>query len=372
MCRLHWRRRMGVSVAIIKPADNGCNLQCRYCYVEGQTPKTKLMSVDTGKIIVDNLFNQQDVQYVEFLWHGGEPLLRGIPFYEEIFEYQKTVATSCNKKYVNAFQTNLTLLDNEWLDFFKKHNITISTSLDGSQRLHDINRVTSGGIGTFGIIKDKIELAQSRGFNVNVLCVVSKTNVDFPEEVCDSFNALGINHVGFLPCYKTDNRNIVYPSLSPGEYGSFMTRVFDLFLDKKLTFEVREFEQFFGGVIGHPQDICSFTGHCTHFICINSDGDVFSCDTSPQDDDHLFGNILKTSLQELLRSSKYTAFSCRTQQIPSSCKQCRFFTHCHNGCFNMRTNGTYRFCEDRKALYTYFEHLIRKINAEREYLYDVN
>lgn len=358
---------MGVTVAIIKPSGNGCNLQCNYCYVNGQSSKIHHMSIETAKKIVDELLSQNDVEEVEFLWHGGEPLLRGLPFFEEIFRYQKEVSDKRQKKFINAIQTNLTLLNNDWLDFFQKYNITLSSSLDGPMHLHDINRVKSNGQGTFQLVKEKIALALGRGFRVNILCVISKTNVDYPEEICKTFNSLGINHVGFLPCYQIYDGNVVYPSLSPGEYGRFITKVFNLFLTQKVNFQIREFEQFFGGVIGHPQDICSFTGHCNRFICIDYNGDVYSCDTSPQDDDHSFGNLAYNSLHKLLETEKYKNFSCDTANFPISCKMCEYFDHCHNGCYNMRPKGKYQFCEDRKIIFSYLETLVRTINVKGDF-----
>jgi uncharacterized protein len=49
------------------------------------------MSINNAKKIVDELMTQNDLENVEFLWHGGEPLLRGIEFYQNIFEYQKSI-----------------------------------------------------------------------------------------------------------------------------------------------------------------------------------------------------------------------------------------------------------------------------------------
>lgn len=355
---------MGINVAIIKPVGNGCNLQCKYCYIDGKPSKIEHMTIQMGKRIVDELFAQEDVNEIEFLWHGGEPLLQPISFYSEIFKYQNKKSNETGKKYENSIQTNLTLLNDDWIDFFIKNNIIISTSLDGPRELHNINRCFPNHEGAFDRVQKGVALAQERGCKVNALCVVSKSNVGFPEAICEEFDNLNINHVGFLPCYKTENDRTVIPSLSPGEYGLFLTKVFDLYLQGKTNVKIREMDQFLGGTIGFQQDICSFTGHCDHFICIDYAGDVFSCDTTPQNDIHRFGNLQTSSLLALTKTAKYSCFVKSIQDEQLLCKSCPYFEYCHNGCSNMRVNGRYYYCEDRKILFSYFEKVIKDVLSE--------
>jgi len=104
---------MGVTVAIIKPVGDGCNSQCKYCYVDGNSHRINFMQIDDAKKIVDELMSQTDIKKIEFLWHGGEPLLRGKDFFYTIFEYQKKYNNKQVPEYTNAIQTNLTLLDED-------------------------------------------------------------------------------------------------------------------------------------------------------------------------------------------------------------------------------------------------------------------
>ena len=47
------------------------------------------MSIDTVSNTIKKALDYAD--YVEFVWHGGEPLLMGIHFYEEVVELQKSL-----------------------------------------------------------------------------------------------------------------------------------------------------------------------------------------------------------------------------------------------------------------------------------------
>jgi uncharacterized protein len=349
---------MGVKVAIIKPTGDGCNLNCDYCYVDGKPLKVNFMSLDNAKMIVDELMDQNDVQEVLFLWHGGEPLLRGIDFFREIFNYQEERYST---KFKNAIQTNLTLLTDDWIAFFRDYDIVISTSLDGPKQLHDINRKYADGRGSYDLVVGKIKMAQNAGLKVNVLTVVSKTNMDNALEVFNELNLLEINHVGFLQCYSMVNDKLLFPSLESGDYAKFMISFFDLFLTHECSFKVREFDQLFSGIVNHSQDVCCHTGNCGNFICINSNGDVYACDTSPQSNQYRFGNITLTHLKEIFESEQRKKLINDLCNVHDDCVNCVYFGYCHNGCYNMRINGKYNYCEDRKLLYGYMLDLARNL-----------
>ena len=66
---------------------------------------------------------------IKYIWHGGEPLLLGINFYKKAIEFQEKAKyeTGCN--YDNSLQSNLTLLNNEYIDFFKNNDFSIGSTL---------------------------------------------------------------------------------------------------------------------------------------------------------------------------------------------------------------------------------------------------
>ena len=71
-----------------KPVSSACNLRCAYCYYAG---KEALLHQGNGRMshevleafIRQNLAMHGRDAVVEFAWHGGEPTLAGLPFYEE-------------------------------------------------------------------------------------------------------------------------------------------------------------------------------------------------------------------------------------------------------------------------------------------------
>ena len=81
---------------MVKPVGAACNLRCDYCYY---LEKEKLyreyaeaMSDETLELYIKQYIEAQTTPEVLFIWHGGEPLLRPISFYERAVELQQRYA----------------------------------------------------------------------------------------------------------------------------------------------------------------------------------------------------------------------------------------------------------------------------------------
>ena len=83
----------------------------------------------------------------------------------------------------NTMQTNGTLLDDEWCEFFKENNYLIGLSIDGPRELHDAYRVNKSGRGTFDRVMNGLRLLQKHGVEYNILTTVNRINADYPLEV---------------------------------------------------------------------------------------------------------------------------------------------------------------------------------------------
>ena len=72
---------------------------------------------------------------VPFAWQGGEPTLLGLDYFRKIVELQKKYAQGRAIK--NTLQTNGTLLNDTWCQFFAENKFLIGLSIDDPRRLHD-------------------------------------------------------------------------------------------------------------------------------------------------------------------------------------------------------------------------------------------
>src|SRR5665647_1485162 len=169
-----------------KAIGPACNLRCSYCYYldkKSLSPQnsSNRMSIDTLEKFTEQYINAQPINQVLFTWHGGEPLLMSIDYYQKAIQFQKIYGR--NKQIDNVLQTNGTLLTDEWCQFFKENNFLIGISIDGPRELHDSYRVDKGGQGTFERVIRGLRLLQKHGVDYNVLTTINRTNAEYPLEV---------------------------------------------------------------------------------------------------------------------------------------------------------------------------------------------
>jgi len=122
-----------------------CNHHCQYCHaaVAPMTAKEMDMTQDTAKKVVDTIFYTSNPNItIEF--QGWEPLVNW-EVVKYIIEYAEIKAWHLKKNVVFALVSNLTLMDEEKMEYLLEHNVWLSTSLDGDEEIHNFNRTFKDG-----------------------------------------------------------------------------------------------------------------------------------------------------------------------------------------------------------------------------------
>ena len=81
----------------------------------------------------------------------------------------------------HAFQTNGTLIDDDWCALFRDWKVGVGVSLDGPRDLHDANRKTRSGAGTFDRTIAGIRRLQDAKLPFHVISVLSAASLDDPD-----------------------------------------------------------------------------------------------------------------------------------------------------------------------------------------------
>ena len=73
---------------------------------------------------------------VTIAWQGGEPTLMGVDFFRRSVELARSFALP-GQRVAYTIQTNGTLIDQEWAEFFATNGVLVGLSIDGPRELHD-------------------------------------------------------------------------------------------------------------------------------------------------------------------------------------------------------------------------------------------
>ncbi|MBU5460051.1 radical SAM protein [Anaerostipes sp. MSJ-23] len=163
---------------------NACNMCCVYCQAQDSAKEKKgKMDRETAKKAVD-IALQSPNQYLTFEFQGGEPLLN-FEIIKFIVEYSQEKKN--DKVITYSLVTNTLLLQEEMLDFFEKYPISVSTSLDGDQKIYDGNRPQITGEGTFRFVSSNIRKMKQRGIRTNAVETTTKRSLKPPEKIINTY-----------------------------------------------------------------------------------------------------------------------------------------------------------------------------------------
>ena len=327
-----------------KPIGAACNLACDYCYyLEKQQlypdKGPHVMSDEVLELFVRQYLESQTNQEVLFTWHGGEPTLLPMAFYEKAMRLQQRYAAG--RHIDNCLQTNGTLLTDEWCRFFRDNGWLIGISIDGPEHLHDARRKTRGGEPSWQRVMAGIRQLEHHGVMWNALSTVNSLNADHPVEVYRFFRDNGCRYLQFTP---------VGGDVTADQWGRFLCAVFDEWQKEDVgEVFVNIFEATLANYMGVVPGICAMSALCGHVGVVEWNGDVYSCDhfVSPQ---YRLGNIRQQTICELMNSPRQQAFAQqKTRGLRAACKACPWLFTCHGEC--PRTH--YELCEGYKM---YLEH----------------
>jgi uncharacterized protein len=374
-------------ITLIVKVTNACDMKCRYCFIEPSVFH-KTMKVGTAHRIVHAFLDSPFFDSVRFVWHGGEPLLRGRMFFEQIFSEQRACATRV--AYTNSTQTNATHLTDDMLDFLVASGVSIGLSLDGPENLTDVSRqarrvlpVLSDGAGCGGAHRgdhrgahattvDAARRIQARGQEAAAIVTVNRNNVAHPEQVYEEFKS-GRIHMKINPLTRSGLADTPVGAdlgVTAEEYGEFLVRMFDAwFDDTDRGISIEPFGQHISRILGVAvAHSCFYTLSCHRFFLgISPDGDLFPCGMFQGEPSFRYGNIHEMDPEQIAGTVLFGAIDSREQKVLRDCARCAFLDLCYSGCMfhslkdsRVLAEKDY-YCAGYKM---YFEHVLRRVHGD--------
>jgi len=362
---------MKSTTTVIVKVTSSCNLGCSYCYFDKPSKVSHalmIMSRETLERVVQQVLSL-NTKRVRFIWHGGEPLLANREFYENAIEFQDKYRHD-GQEIKNSLQTNATLITPEWSTFFKNNKFSIGISIDGPQFVQDSQRQMRTGKGTFARVWKGIEYLREKDIRFGALAVITKSSAPYVNQIFEFFRNSSIKYLDFLPCvdFNPITRQFTELSITPTEYADFMISLFDLWfkLDDP-SLQIRYFADTMTGILGGRALTCKFSGLCSQYLAISTQGDIYHCDKFIDKMDN-FGNILETDLQQALNSDNYQAYIRQINAPKNECLDCEWEKICGGGCSYHRIlqgdshsfqNPLY-FCSSRKRIFSHINERLQE------------
>ena len=333
---------------LAKPTGAICNLDCAYCFFldkEQLYPGSRFrMSDELLEKYIRQLIESHQTDQVTIAWQGGEPTLMGLKFYRRAMEiaekYRKPGMT-----FHNTMQTNGTILNDEWCEFFKEHNFLIGLSLDGPRELHDVYRVDKRGNPTFDKVMQGLRLLQNHEVDYNLLATVNRVTADYPLEVYHFLrDEAKTDWMQFIPVVERINEegltlyqegsNVSDRSVAPEQFGVFLSTIFDEWVHNDVgKVYVQTFEAAVRNWLGMATSgMCVFNKTCGQGLAIEHNGDLYACDHFVEPN-YLLGNINDEHMIEMVSSEQQMKFGQdKHDSLPQYCLDCDVRFACHGEC----------------------------------------
>jgi uncharacterized protein len=334
-----------------------CNINCSYCYLLDRQ-STKQMTQATLAQALEWVFASNLVQQpFTVLWHAGEPLVVPIAFYENaaaLIERYNRAGVAVRQ----SFQTNATLLNEAWCDYFLRHGVHLGVSVDGPAFLHDRNRRTRGGQGTLDRVLRGIHLLHDKGVPFDVITVLTASSLDYPDELFDFYQANGIAKVA-LNVEEIEGPNTTSTLLAAGtekRFRRFLERFLDLASSAHPPMAVREFEtsataiQFARQAAGtRPQENKPWA-----IVNVDCEGNFSTYSPellglpSPRFGGFALGHVARDTLADVIASERFQMLEAEIDRGVDLCRQsCVYFDFCGGGAPGNKyfENGTFASTE---------------------------
>lgn len=310
---------------------NTCNGSCSYCQASSTSQNDTHMNRTVAKAVVGTIM-KSPAKALKIEFQGGEPTLNS-EILSFIVEYSKVLNRRAKKYLEYVVCTNLLSLSDEQLSYYRKHNIQISTSLDGPRALHDRFR---------GDTYDRV-IANLKRTHASALMTVTEESLPHLRLCVDTYVELELSSIFLRPInpYGLAEEKEYFQSYSVEEYliayedalryilalnlrGTFIREEYAcVFLRKILT-------PFSNGFV----DIQSPTGNGIGCAVYTSEGNVYVSDEARmlarmRDETFRLGNVLVNRYDEVFGSEQLRSLVQESIiEADRHCHGCVFIPYC--------------------------------------------
>jgi uncharacterized protein len=267
-----------------------------------------------------------DRKSVEITFHGGEPLVPGLRFYRNALSFLREGLTATEVQF--GVQSNLWLLTEELCALFREYDVSLGTSLDGSETINDSQR----GEGYFQRTMNGIERARTCGMNVGCICTFTKQSAQQAAEVFNFFVQAGLDFSIHAALPSLGHPNMRW-TLSPEEYGQLLVDMLDHYLDNATRIRISTLDAMSRSVSASQGSICTFGDCLGKYLAVDPEGWIYSCQRFAGIEDYRLGHVQDCpTLDDLAAAPFWRSLEARQSCIKEACGDCPYLDFCRGGC----------------------------------------
>ena len=333
-----------------------CEHSCHYCQVSRVSADRALydMSPETATRALDLVF-RSPADEIKIEFQGGEPLLN-FERIAQVIEEAERRALAAGKKVEFVVTSNLALVTDEMLEYFREHRVGVSTSLDGPEFVHNANRPRPGNNSHRLTIHNIGRVREALGYDqVSAIMTATRLSLRHPREIINEYVSHGFQSIFLrnLSPYGFALKTQKHIGYTVEEFLDFYREAFDyiLELNRRGINLVETYAQILLTRILTPfatgyVDLQSPAGAGIGVAVYNYDGDVYASDESRMlaemgDEQFKLGNVHAHSYEQIFGGEPIRALvasSC-VESMPG-CADCAFQTFCGaDPIFNYATQG---------------------------------
>jgi len=331
-----------VSLLILQPTPF-CNLDCDYCYLPDRL-STRRMPEATALKAVDRLVEADLAgDSLSIVWHAGEPMTLPASYYEGVFQALRQRFPAI--QFRHSFQTNGTLINDAWCEFFLKWNVNLGLSIDGPAFLHDAHRRDRAGKGTHEKVMTGVKCLHSHGVEFHVIAVVTSLSLTHAEQIFDFFAGLGVSNLGFnIEELEGTHQFSSLTAARISQIHAFFEAIAIRQQQSSHRLTIREFNNALSAIACppgcslEPGALCNDQGMPLAIVTVAWNGDLstFSPELigvkSVEFGDFIFGNVLTGSLATMTASEKFIRLANAIESGRKEClARCEYFPVCGGG-----------------------------------------
>jgi uncharacterized protein len=339
---------------VLIPADqfvlkvhSRCDLACDHCYVyesidQSWRGRPMVMSPDvvsrTAMRIAEHV-KTHDLDRVEIVLHGGEPLLVGVTGLRAILvELERALGGLCRLDV--KVHTNGVLLNEEFCELFDEHGVGVGISVDGDRAANDRHRNYRDGRSSYDAVIRAIRLLASDRFShlySGLLCTIDVAND--PVRVYEALLELAPPRLDLLLPHATWDAPPPRSAESGTEYADWLIQIFDRWQADGFPVRIRTFDSIIDTLAGGNSRTEALGLAPVSMVVVETDGSYEQADSLKVAYDGAPSTGLDVSTHSVDSVLDHPGIAARQHGVADlspACQQCPVVSSCGGGMYAHR------------------------------------